>query len=215
MGIKRLLAIRVSFSDEIVPAESVAAIQSAIFGKGSGNLMSSSLSNDTVSVVAQYAAVSHGQLQFVPATVVTGTDRTEGVLDVTLPNMAHLTGQPIVNLTTTIVAQTEQVLFGTEGRSLLDVADHVLFCLPNGSAFQDNNDTDWTAFTYLYEPVRLALRLWFLWRCSLLVLVIHSRSHYVCGLVLTLCSPFVSNIQYSYYQMSRCTSLSVVMHEVR
>jgi hypothetical protein len=170
---KRLLAIRVSSSSSgEVTNESIASIQAAIFGYGT-NPDNISLSDGTV--IAQYAAMSHGQLLFAPvtmesilndATISTELKIEAGVFDMAITNVTF-DGQPITNLTKTILEQTQNQFGGIS--SLLDVADHIIFCLPTGSIF--NNDPNWTAYTYLNEP-------------------------------------------YSYYQQSRCTRLSVVVHEV-
>jgi hypothetical protein len=170
---KRLLAIRVSSSSGEVPEESIASIQASIFGYGT-NPDNISLSDATV--IAQYTAISHGQLQFVPVTKESILDDTaiqteltidSGVLDMMINNVTF-DGQAITNLTEIILEQTKNQ-FGSGLLSLLDIADHIIFCLPTGSLF--NNDPNWTAYTYLNEP-------------------------------------------YSYYQLSRCTRLSVVAHEV-
>jgi hypothetical protein len=152
---KRLLAVRVSSSlSGEVPAESIASIQGAIFGFGS-NPDNISFSDGTV--VAQYAALSHEQLLFEPATN-TETNAAgnagaiqHGVLDVIVDNISFV-GQSITNVTATILEQTQKILGVL---SLLDIADHFIFCLPKGGIY--NNDANWTAFTFLFEPVRFRM----------------------------------------------------------
>jgi hypothetical protein len=160
---KRLLAVRVSTLTE-QPAESVALIQGAVFGIGA--IPNPANVTDAASVVAQYAAVSHEQLWFVPATTMDERIRG-GVLDLVLENIT-ITGTKVRNITDRILEQAAVALNVT---TLLEVADHVLFCLPTGGWY-NGNSSNWTAYTFLAEP-------------------------------------------YSYYQKSRCTRLSVVMHEVR
>jgi hypothetical protein len=160
---KRLLAVRVSTATE-QPEESVALIQGAVFGIGT--IPNPSNVTDATSVVAQYAAVSHEQLWFVPAAA---AERIRGgVLDLAVENITFAGGTRVRNVTSRILEQAARALGVT---SLLEVADHVLFCLPTGGWY-NGNSSNWTAYTFLEEP-------------------------------------------YSYYQKSRCTRLSVVMHEVR
>lgn len=172
---KRLLAIRVSsLSSGETPEESLMSIQSAIFGnRTTNNNTFSEIPLNATSVVDQYQYISHGQLLWEPVDTTTtqtlsstsSIDIVGGVFDLNIPNITF-TGQSISNLTDIILQQTLKQLTLS---SLTDVADHVIFCLPNGSSFR--NDPNWTAYTYLNQP-------------------------------------------YSYYQLSRCTRLSVVVHEV-
>lgn len=137
-GTKRLLAVRVSSSFGEVPLESGESVRGALFGTGRNpdNI------TDAGTVAAQYAAVTHDQLLYVPAT---GSNITDGVLEIKV-NMLFL-GNDIQNMTAAIVAQAEEAV-GT----LANVADNLVFCLPTGSRFGDQ--ASWTAFTYLLEPVR-------------------------------------------------------------
>ena len=171
---KRLLAIRVSsLSSGETPKESLLSIQSAIFGShATSNDTNSEIPSNATSVVEQYQSISHGQLLLEPANTTTtqssSTSAIEivgGVFDLYMPNITFA-GQLISNLTDFILHETMKQLSSS---SLTDVADHIIFCLPDGSSFQ--NDPNWTAYTYLNQP-------------------------------------------YSYYQLSRCTCLSVVAHEV-
>ena len=183
---KRLLAIRVSsLSSGETPEESLTLIQSAIFGNhsttNSNNTNSSEIpwNNNATSVVEQYQYISHGQLLLEPVdattaqTTLSSTSSSSvinivgGVFDLYIPNITF-TGQSISNLTDIILQETVQQL-SSSSLLLTDIADHIIFCLPNGSLFKNN--PNWTAYTYLNQP-------------------------------------------YSYYQLSRCTRLSVVVHEV-
>jgi hypothetical protein len=167
---KRLLAIRVSsaISGE-TPDESIASIRTALFGYNGSD---TDPDQGIVSVVEQYQSISHGQFILEPVEN-TALSIEGGVLDLTLrSNTIVFTGHSISNLTAAFIEELEQQLAiasGVQSISLLDVADYVMFCLPNGSTFRD--DSNWTAYTYLNEP-------------------------------------------YSFYQQSRCTRLSVVVHEV-
>jgi hypothetical protein len=142
---QRLLAVRVSSSSSSEePEESVASIQGAIFGYGS-NPDGISFTDSTV--VAQYAAISHDQLLFVPA-VAPSSRIVGGVLDIIVDNVTFA-GQSISDITTAVLEQTRDAL-GIQ--SLTDIADRVMFCLPTGGILK--NDPNWTAFTYPNEPVR-------------------------------------------------------------
>jgi hypothetical protein len=166
IGKQRLLAVRVSTATE-EPDESAALIAAALFGNnqsgsGSGGSESplapttaaaSSLAGST-SVTWHYQAVSHGRLQFVPA-VVTNVTHTENgvVLDVSLNGIAFQ-GSYMHDLMDAIWNATEVALT----QPVRQVADAVVFCLPTGSWLDDasasDNESSWTAFSYLWEPVR-------------------------------------------------------------
>ena len=186
---KRLLAIRVSsLSSGETPEESLISIRSAIFGYRNVDSNSSANKNESVeiipsnatSVIEQYQFISHGQLLLEPVTnnsikentaetssaLTTTRNIEDGVFDLYIPNISF-SGHSISDLTDIIVQEALRQL--SPSTSLSDIADHIIFCLPNGSSFQ--NDPNWTAYTYLNQP-------------------------------------------YSYYQLSRCTRLSVVVHEV-
>jgi hypothetical protein len=168
-GTKRLLAVRVSTTFGEEPEESLASIQEALFGTGgNGTIMSSSdgsfgvdfgggMDDDTrgtTSVVAQYAAVSHGQLLYIAAAPAgDGSDSSSGggVLDITIDT--RIAGADIQDMMDAIVQRTEQAVGGSSGAvSLADVADTVIFCLPTGGLFA--GDGNWTAFTFVLDPVR-------------------------------------------------------------
>jgi len=156
-GEKRLLAVRVSSTFGEEPEESRQDIAAAIFGTG----MADSDLLPTTNVAAQYDAISHGALALVPAT---GAGIVDGVVDITLDR--QVSGSRVQSdLASEIIATTAVALGPLE-----DVADRIIFCLPNYSELSGRDS--WTAFTYLLEA-------------------------------------------YSFYQLSRCTKLSVVIHEVR
>jgi hypothetical protein len=186
-GTKRLLAVRVSSTYGEVPVESVESIVSALFGNSSSN-PDENMNAVDATVVAQYAAVTHHQLLFLPAT---GPNITDGILEITVP--VNFTGNDIQALTPTILSKMEEVV-----GPLSDVADNFVFCLPTGSLFR-GVDT-WTAFTFLYEPVRAFTS-------------VVKQLEFNLGTILSLLF-LLATLQYSYYQNSRCTRLSVVMHEV-
>ena len=154
-GTKRLLAVRLSANGgSEVPEETVEEIQNTIFG--------SATTQNLPTVVSQYAAVSHGALQFVPAQ---GVGIENGVIEIVMD-------APLATKNVSIQGPMLQEILKSAAGTLGDldeVADHIIFCLPTGSIL--NGSAKWTAFTYLYEP-------------------------------------------YSYYQRSRCTKLSVPMHEI-
>ncbi|GKY98308.1 hypothetical protein MPSEU_000788400 [Mayamaea pseudoterrestris] len=158
VGTKRVLTVRVTSSSGEEPNETTEEIGRAIFGT---NWDASTLSQPSVTVVEQYEAVSHGQLQLIQAV---GNGISNGIIQVQLNET--VSGKEIQrDLTSEILAATRAAL----GMDLSEVAEHFIFCLPNDSLL--NGKDSWTAFTNLFEP-------------------------------------------YSYYQQSRCTKLSVVMHEL-
>jgi hypothetical protein len=141
-GTKRLLVVRVVTSGYVEqPAETIDEIQGAIFGTGRNP---DSIPTDGT-VVAQYNAVSQGNLFFTPAFV----EDASGVIEVELPTYI----QTFINASIRDYLVPE-ILLATEsklGRPLDQVADYIIFCIPNNSLLRD--DSQWTAFTYLYEPV--------------------------------------------------------------
>jgi hypothetical protein len=152
-GTKRLLVVRVVTAGYVEqPAETIDEIQGAIFGTG--------LNPDNIpiegTVVAQYNAVSQGNLFFTPAAFVDSSDNNElqsssstGVMEVELPSYVDTFINASIRdyLVPEILKATETKL----GQPLDQVADYIIFCIPNDSVLRD--DSQWTAFTYLYEPV--------------------------------------------------------------
>lgn len=154
-GTKRLLAVRLlTNGGSEVPDETISEIQDTIFG--------SKATSTQPTVISQYAAVSHGKLQFIPAQ---GPGIDNGVVEIVMD--APLTSGNISIQGPMLVEILESAASALG--DLEEVADHIIFCLPTGSLL--NGKAMWTGFTYLYEP-------------------------------------------YSYYQRSRCTKLSVPMHEI-
>jgi hypothetical protein len=143
VGTKRVLAVRITSTFGESPVETLDDIQQAIFGNATSAATNSSTTTET-SVVQQYYAVSHQQLNLIAAT---GSNIVDGVVHVQLN--AQIAGQDIqANLTSQILAATQAALGGS---ALSDVAEHFIFCLPNSSLL--NGQNSWTAFTYLFEPV--------------------------------------------------------------
>jgi hypothetical protein len=161
-GRRSLLAVRVTSAWGEEPVETVLDIERALFlgggaagesnnddGGGDNNIYR----NNTP--LTQYSRVSHNQLQFVPA----------GVIEV------HLTQAPVAGndvdgdlLSAMLLNETARVYNSNSTTALSDVSN-IVFCLPDGGLFGD--DTDWTAFTFLFEPVRVAQwRRFHLFLCS-------------------------------------------------
>jgi hypothetical protein len=185
IGTKRVLAVRVTSSSGEEPDETVEEIGQAVFGT---NWDPSTLAQPSATVFQQYQAVSHGQLQLVQAK---GNNISNGILQVKLNET--IAGKEIQrDLISGILAATQAAV----GVDLSKVAEHFIFCIPNSSLL-DGTDT-WTAFTYLFEPVSIDCLC-----CTALPPLLSLTQ-------ISLCSP---RPQYSYYQQSRCTKLSVVMHE--
>ena len=139
-GQKRLLAVRIlGPTDEEVPSETLIDIRDNIFGP---SLQTGFELEAPPTVVSQYAAVSHGALQFIPAV---GGGIQDGVAEVRIDTSimdADIEGDLMIR----ILESTASNL-----GDLDRLADHIIFCLPNGSQLK-GSDT-WTAFTYLFEPV--------------------------------------------------------------
>lgn len=142
VGTKKLLAVRVVSASGEEPAETLAEIRGAIFGAATFGVDASNEYAQTVTAVSQFKDVSAGALKLQAAT---GTGIVVGVVQVVVDHV--VAGGAVNAVTKAITAATEDLL----GGSLDEIADHVIFCLPNDSILQGT--TDWTAFTYLYEPV--------------------------------------------------------------
>ena len=191
-GIKKLLAVRILANNgSEAPEETISEIRDAIF--------ESEADPSAPTVVSQYAAVSHGALQYVPAN---GPGIQNGVATVSVQS-SIISGNSSIqgDLMVDILESTAASLGNLE-----DLADHIVFCLPTGSFLRGRNT--WTAFTYLYEPVSAASLPCSIYFSHFLKLAVDSF------LIGSLTRPDVLNIQYSYYQRSRCTKLSVPMHEI-
>jgi hypothetical protein len=155
-GTKSLIAVRITTTFGEAPVETLEEMQGAIFGLGSNSALI-----PNASVVSQYKDVSHGNLILAPAE---GVGIVNGAIEVQLDY--QIQGAEIQ---TQLASRIQAAVEATLGKSLNQIADRFIFCLPNSATLQGSNY--WTAFTYLFEP-------------------------------------------YSYYQQSRCTKLSVVMHEL-
>lgn len=142
---RRLLAVRVSAISEEngieMPLTWANEIEAAIFG----NSQKGSPLNPAASLVSQYKEVSHGQLLLVPAT---GNGVVNGVAEVAIN--VPIAGVPIdKSKLLQIIHNTTSTLFG--GRPLEQVADHIIFCLPDGATAKGS--TDWYGFTMRLQPV--------------------------------------------------------------
>jgi Gametolysin peptidase M11 len=116
VGDKNLLAVRVPFSHQETPVDSIDEIEAAIFGTGPNPLQVSS----DGTLVAQIKAISHGKLEFVPVEHPSLT--RPGLLDMVIP-MGYM--------------KYEDFLASSEFTSIVQMAssvfaDHVILCLPNG-----------------------------------------------------------------------------------
>lgn len=148
MGVKRMLAVRIvtTFGEE--PVETLNDIQEAIFGSTTGNPSTNRTANHSIllpnaTIVSQYHAISHGALTWVAAT---GAGVENGVAQVVLDR--QIAGAPVqADLTMAILAATAATLGPMD-----QITDRIIFCLPDGSTLQ--GQATWTAFTYLFEPVR-------------------------------------------------------------
>lgn len=130
IGIKRLLAVRVSSSVAgEYPSETLDEMEGAIFGSGPNPLHVPSQSTLT----AQFRAVSHDQLIYEPAVFPNLT--RAGLLEINIDRSMMMddsdntTEHFSVTVEPAIMAKAETVL----GRPLWEIADRVMFCLPSGS----------------------------------------------------------------------------------
>jgi hypothetical protein len=134
-GTKRLLVVRVSSSapDGVCcPKETIDEIRGAVFGTGPDRL--------DANVVSQFAAVSHGQLRFVPAStgdsITAHNSSTDGVVDVLVNVTLTGEGGAFEPALPEVMAATELALNVT---GIIDVvADHIMFCFPNGALPDDS-----------------------------------------------------------------------------
>jgi hypothetical protein len=143
LGSKRLLAVRVVSVIGEEPEETLAEITGAIFGAAPlGTQVQSNQYAQDSTVVSQYRHVSAGSLNLLAAS---GPGIEFGVIQILVDQV--IAGAGIQRISNAIVAAAEEQL----GGSLDEIADYVVFCLPNDSLLQGT--AGWTAFTYLYEPV--------------------------------------------------------------
>jgi hypothetical protein len=135
-GTKKLLAVRIVTTLGEAPAESLELIQGAIFGTGPQAVDNT--------VVSQYAAVSHGSLKY---TATSGPGISNGVVEVTAA--LKIAGTTVTGSFISALLNATAAKLGPLDR----IADHIMFCLPDGSVLQGSNT--WTGFTFLYETVSL------------------------------------------------------------
>lgn len=175
IGTKKLLAVRVISKFDEIPEESVEDIETAIFGAdddssvgtgdGGGGFGTGVVAvKPKATVVEQYHKVSHGKLQLMPAQ---GSNIYNGVAQVEISQRVNDSSID-EGLGTNILARTEQLV----GVPLEEVADFIVFCLPDGSTAR--GQLDWTAYTFIYHPVS---------NSSCLIIIHSLRDRFFC------CSP--------------------------
>lgn len=210
VGAQRLLAVRVTSTFGEAPGSSLDAMEGAIFGTGPNPDGIAA----NASVVAQFRAVSHNQLLYVPAnaTVVAwplgpmnSTTMTPiarpGLLEIEIAaKFKHFSYDFYeANLMPIVVSTIEKAL----GRKMNDIADRIMLCLPSGSFSRSV-----AGLGDVGGEVRICHVL-FLLLCvciGKLDMFTHDR--------FTVSSNSNDDLQYSYYQGNSCTSLDVMMHEL-
>jgi hypothetical protein len=139
-GAKTLLAVRV-IANGVAPVETLADMEGTIFGTGAKAI--------EATVVAQYQQMSHGKLQYEPLTMPGNSNVKNGVMELTMPKLLGVNVQGA--FTELMLNKTQDLLLGADSTGTLeDAVDNIIFCLPDGGLFKGS--TDWTAFTYLFEP---------------------------------------------------------------
>ena len=128
-GVHRLLAIRVSSTLNETPVESLDEMEAAIFGTGPNPM---NVPSDA-SLVAQFEAVSHGKLLYVPLEDPQLT--RPGLLEITIETSTmKKNNDSTVNRFDSIVRHALMSEAARRlGRSVYNIADRVMFCLPSGS----------------------------------------------------------------------------------
>jgi Gametolysin peptidase M11 len=123
-----LLAVRVSSLLGESPMESLDEMEGALFGTGPNPLLVPSDST----LAAQFKAVSHNQLIYVPAEDPNLT--RPGLLDITIEPSTMNEGDASSNRFDSVVRSAlQKELERILGQSVSHVADRVLFCMPSGS----------------------------------------------------------------------------------
>lgn len=174
IGTKKLLAVRVISKFDEIPVESVDDIETAIFGAdddssigtgdGGGGFGTGVVAvKPKATVVEQYHKVSHGKLQLMPAQ---GSNIYNGVAQVEISQRVNDSSID-EGLGTNILARTEQLV----GVPLEEVADFIVFCLPDGSTARGK--LEWTAYTFIYHPYSYYQRS----SCTKLSFVMHEVGH--------------------------------------
>jgi len=167
-GTKTLLVVRVSSTTTgESPSASATTLKRAIFGP----LPPDAQAKNYASVIFQYSQMSHGMLNFIPATF-PDLGLTTGVLDI---DFGGFDGEESIQfLSRDLVKATEAALNLDQVTRLQDVVHHTIFCLPDEvQAPLLGSHSDWTAFTYVYEPYSF----YRLNRASKLSVVTHEIGH--------------------------------------
>ena len=154
LGIKRLVAIRVVTTKGEEPEETADDIRGTIFGTGP--------TPEVNNVVTQYSAVSNGLLRYRP---VHDGDIVDGVGEVEVD--MKIRGRQVGSNFQDKIKKAAAKKFGP----LEDLADQVIFCLPNGSYLLGSNE--WTGFTFLYEGYSFYQRS----RCTRMSTTMHELGH--------------------------------------
>jgi len=209
LGEQRLLALRVSstFGGGESPLTWANEIEGAIFGNG----QKGSPLNPVASLVSQYKAVSHGQLVLIPAA---GDGILNGVAEVEVN--VKIAGRAVDGELPKIIFDRAAAALG---KPLEEVADFIIVCLPDGATV--NGSADWSAFAKHLEPVSTVVVQdtsigtscvsdQSLFNTHLLQKTCTNTLHIFDALDLSLFCP----LQYNYFQRSRCTKLSYMMHEL-
>lgn len=128
LGIKSVLAIRVTDGSDVTTGSSLSEISNFIFGT----------SGDTVNLKSQYDACSQGKLLFEPFNGLTTTNVpiSDGVVNVTIPESVNGVSRYTAE---DYVMDAAGVLLG----NLPNQFDHVMLCIPPGTS------GNWIAYAYI------------------------------------------------------------------
>jgi hypothetical protein len=122
----RLLAVRVTTSGSGEPRESLEQMQAAIFG--SPNIVFTP--NSRTTLVEQFYAMSHGQLQYTAASAPTIATDTPGLVSIHIDtDILNGTDQMFRDVWPKMQSELSNVI----GSSWELVADRFVFCLPDGA----------------------------------------------------------------------------------
>lgn len=150
-GRKTVLVVRVSGStDGLSTSAPAARLSNKFFGTA----------DDAATMKSQYAACSHGQLTFVPAT---GDNIVDGVAEVELN--IPVAGQS----RTTVEAAVEEEAM----KKLGDIRryDHVVFCLPSGTL--SGQSSSWIGYAYVNSWLTVCNNVW----CTRMSTQVHEIGH--------------------------------------
>ena len=128
-GTYSVVAVRVEAPDAVTTSDE-ATIRNEIFGT----------SGDVVNLKSQYAACSHGQLNFVPAT--TGAGINDGVKTV------DISPQTVTGVDNSVIRNAANTAAGGK------IADYVMQCLPPGT------NGGWIAYAYVNHWLSVYNDLW-------------------------------------------------------